>query len=266
MLSRLSLALLLGFVCSSLVSATTVRFDTNVGNFDLQLNPTGNVNLQAHVDNIVSYVENGSYDLTVINRAAEGFVMQMGGFQAPSLTLPNSFGELPGVVTTDPVIVDADGDRLVDFDVSDLLNTRGTVSLALSSSANTGTSSFFVNLGTNSSLDADTMRFVPFAIVPDMATIDLIMSLNQVNYPDGGLAGDDVPFIGNDQMVIVERAFVLSDEEMPLAAVAGDSESVFPDESLLPSLPASVTVPEPPGLVLAVGALMLLAVFARRKN
>jgi len=269
MLSRISCAVVLGSILVSAAAAQTVRFDTNVGTFDLELNPTGNANLQAHVDNIISYVENGSYDLSVINRAAEGFVMQMGGFQAPSSTLPGTFNGFPSIDSTDPVIVDADNNGTVDFDVTNLLNVRGTVSLALSSSANTGNSSFFVNLGTNTSLDADSMRFVPFAVINDMSTIDLIMSLNQFDYSGGGLAGNDVPFLEGNRLVIVERAFVLStvDEslaELALAAGATGSDMVLPQAA---SAGLQVlTVPEPPTLVLAFAALMVITLLKRPSN
>ncbi len=262
MFLRLFSVVLFGLLLSSTVAAQTIRFDTNVGNFDMELNPTGNINLQPHVDNMLAYVEAGLYDLTVINRAAEGFVMQMGGFQALSATLPANFGAFPATPAFAPVIVDADGDGAVDFDVSSLTNTRGTVSLALSNSANTGTNSFFVNLGTNPSLDAASMRFVPFAVVSDMATIDLILSLNQFNFTDGSLAGDDVPILEDNRLVIVERAYVLETMMGPEIALAATG-SEFP----LPGSPGlqSLVVPEPPTLVLAVGALMFVSLLSRRK-
>ena len=69
--------------------AQTVRFDTNVGNIDLTLNPTNNGNLNQHVDNILRYIEAGRYERVVLNRADTGisstdpsddFVLQFGGF------------------------------------------------------------------------------------------------------------------------------------------------------------------------------------------
>jgi peptidyl-prolyl cis-trans isomerase A (cyclophilin A) len=252
--------------------AQTVRFDTNVGTFDLELNPTGNANLQGHVDNMLAYVDSGRYDLTVINRAVDGFVLQMGGFElANSLTLPSRFSDFPAVATDAAVVVDADNDGQVDFDVSGLLNTRSTVSLALSTGPNTGTSSFFVNLASNPSLDSDDLRFIPFANVLNMATIDLIVGLPQANYQDGSLAGDNVPTLRGDHTVFVERAFVLDPPEAVVAlAVVAEGESLtaleaasggataYPSASSgsAPALHAHA-VPEPPALVLAVGAMVL---------
>jgi len=245
--------------------AQTIRFDTNVGTFDMELNPTGNPNLQGHVDNILAYVEAGRYDLTVINRAAENFVMQMGGFQLDTLLLPNNFSDFSSVPAFDPVIVDADNDGTVDFDVTNLLNTRGTVSLALSASANTGTSSFFVNFGTNTSLDAANLRFVPFASITDMATVDLIFGLPQANLNDGGLAGDDVPILEGNRLVFVERAFILETVDESLAAMMNnDGESLAglggEFNSNPPPSPQALSVPEPPALVLAAAALMAILV------
>ncbi len=250
MLLRLCSAVVLSGLLLMPATAQTIRFDTNVGTIDMELNPIGNANLQTHVDNMIAYVEAGRYDLTVINRAAENFVMQMGGFQLETLVLPENFSDFPSVPTFDPVIVDVDNDGTVDFDVASLLNTRGTVSLALSTDANTGTSSFFINLGDNTSLDASNLRFVPFASINDMATIDLIMGLQQANLDDGGLGGDDVPLLDNAHLVYVERAFVL---DLPADGLSSNSLQ-------------ALSVPEPPALVLALGALVVVLVMKPSKK
>ena len=269
MLSRLSSAAALSLLVVTAVAGQTVRFDTNVGNFDLELNPTSNENLQPLVDNMLDYVEAGRYDLTVINRADTGFVMQMGGFLAESIFLPNAFGEFNSVETFDPVIVDSNGDNVVDFDVSNLNNTRSTVSLALSSlpsgqtNVNSGTSSFFVNLGTNASLDGD---FVPFANVNDMATIDLIMSLDQANYSDGGLAGDNVPALAGGHIVFVERAYVLPEDTEELAALAtATASSASTSPAIAAATSAVLTIPEPSTIVLAAMALFASTALSRRR-
>jgi len=267
MLSRFGNAVLLGILLiAPAVAQTVVRFDTNVGTFDMELNPTGNPNLQGHVDNLIAYVDAGRYDLTVVNRAAEGFVMQMGGFQLDTLVLPTAFSDFPSVPAFAPVIVDSDGDDVVDFDVTNLLNTRGTVSLALSTTVNTGTSSFFINIGENTTLDLDPLRFVPFASINDMATIDVIMGLQQGVLSDGGLASADIPLLDDNRLVFVERAFVLAavaDDAAALMDGGDDLGDSLADGSSPPSGDSgsgsdALTVPEPPALVLAVGALVLI--------
>src|SRR5690349_18577650 len=66
-------------------AADVVRFETTMGDFDMVLNPTNNSVLQNHVDNMLDYVNRGTYTGTWINRAAKNqdgsnFVLQMGGF------------------------------------------------------------------------------------------------------------------------------------------------------------------------------------------
>lgn len=303
MLPRLTPALALAVLLASPALAQTIRFDTNVGHFDMVLNPTGNINLQGHVDNILAYVESGRYDLSVINRAVDGnnadpsddFVLQMGGFQASFLNAPPTFASFPPIETFDPVIVDTDGDGTVDFDFADLDNVRSTVSLALSNSPNSGTSSFFVNLGDNSGADPartdlDSSNFIPFAEIANMATIDLILSLNQANLSDGGLAADDIPILNNNRLVIVERAFVIDPDPVMAALAASLEATTEPDnlsEQLLaveettgggdlppviqpviedpvsPQAAQGEAVPEPPVLVLAAGAFMVLVILKR---
>jgi cyclophilin family peptidyl-prolyl cis-trans isomerase len=256
------------------LSAQTIRFDTNVGTFDMTLNPTGNPFLQGHVDNIIAYTTSGRYDLTVINRAATNFVLQMGGFQAPFLTLPSRFSAFPSVVADDPVIVDANRDGNIDFDIGDLSNTRGTVSLALSSNnANSGTSSFFVNLNDSNNF-LDDSNFIPFAEIRNMETVNLIMSLPQANLDSSGsnLAAINIPILEDNKLVIIERAFVLdATEEMIQSALAnatlaaGPAPLNFDDDPPLNDpggLLIVPTVPEPASLLLA-GSLAMLSLFKR---
>ena len=198
--------------------AQTLRFTTNVGSFDMVLNPTNDANLRPLVDNIVAYVGLGRYHFSAVNRAADAgpgtaddFVLQMGGFSG---FLPPS--ELwPAIHTPvnalSPVVVDADGNGQVDFTA--LSNTRGTVSLALQSgNPNSGTSSFFVNLGSNTFLDSQ--GFVPFARIENMTTIDRIMGLMQSDLSDeagqsGSLAYTDVPLTADGQIVVVNDVDVI---------------------------------------------------------
>ncbi|MEO2047416.1 MAG: peptidylprolyl isomerase [Pirellulales bacterium] len=253
--SRFVYSLAIVCLCTTYGSAQTVRFDTNVGNFDMVLNPDNDSNLQSLVDNLLAYVEAGRYDQTVINRAVDGddsdpsndFVLQMGSFLIDSIFPPSTAGELTAnpIERFDAVVVDADGDGAVDF--SPVTNGRGTVSLALSSGGpNTGTSSFFVNLGDNSFLDSQ--GFVPFAEIADMTTVDLIMQLNNVDVysqESSNLTLKDIPLIDNGSLVFIERAFELSSPAVSEGA-------------------SSTGVPEPSSILLAAGAMLLMAPFSRR--
>lgn len=218
-------AALVGTVLPSKVQAQTVRFETSVGDFDMVLNPTNNPNLQPLVDNIIAYVGLGRYHYSAINRAADNdntdasddFVLQMGGFMGFPRT-PNLWPQLMNPVESlDAVVVDGDGDGNVDFDTTGLTNTRGTISLALSAgNVNSGTSSFFINLGDNASLDAQ--GFVPFAQVEDMTTIDFILQLMQNDLSaqagsPGSLAFIDVPLTEDGKIVVVERVSVVEADD-----------------------------------------------------
>lgn len=279
MISRFCTAVALVALFLVPATAQTVRFDTNVGTFDMELNPTGTPDLQPHVDNLLAYVESGRYDLSVINRANENFVLQMGGFELDLLTLPETFAGFNNVPSFDNVVVDADNDGTVDFDISNLGNTRGTVSLALSGSdANSGTSSFFVNITDNPGLDAG--NFIPFANITDMTTIELIMGLPQTDYAGGGLAGDDVPTLVNNRSVFVERTFVvesLADEAALLRMAPTIEELVAAEGEALaaasggvstptPAAVQAISVPEPPALVLAIGALVAIYIMKPSKK
>jgi peptidyl-prolyl cis-trans isomerase A (cyclophilin A) len=215
-------ALLLVGTCGTALSQT-VRFETNVGNFDMVLNPDDDPNLQPLVDNLIAYVGLGRYHFTAINRAADNnntnpsddFVLQLGGFMGFQPT-PELWPQLFEAVDKLPeAIVDEDGDGEVDF--NSITNSRGTVSLALAAGdVNSGTSSFFINLGNNSFLDSQ--GFVPFAEITNMSTIDKIMELDQqdlssaVGQP-GSLAFVDVPITEEQKLVIVQRAYVVEAEE-----------------------------------------------------
>lgn len=222
-----ALALVLAIAASA--SAQTIRFQTSVGAFDMLLNPTNNANLQPLVDNMVANVAAGVYHRSVVNRAVDGFVLQIGSFTTESVALSEvPFGGFDATPSFAPVIVDANGDRQVDFDTTGLTNTRGAVSLALSSAGpNSGSASFFVNLTDNSFLDQQ--GFVPFATITDMMPIDSIMALEKIDLsetvgqPDS-LAYTDVPLASDGDLVVIESATVVSD---PNISFVGPLQTAF---------------------------------------
>lgn len=212
----LLLAALTVSILATAANAQTVRFNTNVGSFDMLLNPTGNADLQPHVDNLLANFAAGLYHRNWINRAPDNFVLQLGGFTTEAATpdelLASGFDSVESFA---PVVVDANNDNVVDFDTTGLTNTRGTVSLALSSgNSNSGTSSFFINLSDNNTfLDAD--NFIPFAEIADMATVDRILGLQKVDLSaqlgaSGNLAFIDIPVTDEGNLVLLESVVVVS--------------------------------------------------------
>jgi peptidyl-prolyl cis-trans isomerase A (cyclophilin A) len=235
--NRFSSAVLVA-ILSCAAHAQTVRFDTNVGSFDMELNPTHNPLLQGNVDNLLQYVTSGRYDNTVINRAETGFVLQMGVFQSPGAKPPANVSGFVPIAAFSPVAGVPAGQ------IPGLSNTNGMVGFAVRNAAggfvdrDSATSSFYVNLANNSFLDQD---FTIFAQIPNMVTINAIMALPHVDLTqDPGFGADtnnlhftDVPLLANGDLVVISHAFV-------------------------------VAVPEPSTLILMCG--MLPAFLARRSR
>jgi cyclophilin family peptidyl-prolyl cis-trans isomerase len=243
-----------GFLLTSIFFATApaevVRFQTDVGNIDMVLNPANDSRLQEHVDNLIDYVEARRYHCTVVNRAAEDFVLQMGSFFTTTLVAPSVVNGFEPIDTFDPI------NGAPASTITGLSNTRGTVAMALPSlsgggtNQNGGTSSFFVNLGDNSAgLDPD---FTVFAQIPDMETVDKIMGLNQVNLTEdpsfgassGNLAFSDVPLQDNGNQVFIQQAFLLEDTIAVAAATNAALAQLF-DPSLVSTAPATGSTPAP---------------------
>jgi cyclophilin family peptidyl-prolyl cis-trans isomerase len=298
MLHRFSGALALTALLTTFASAQVVRFETSVGSFDMVLNPTKNAQLQDYVDNFLHYVNSDSYRASWINRAAtnngQNFVLQMGGFYA------NTKRPSPTIDSTRPIFTEAPVKGVPG--IPGLSNTIGTVSIALSGNGqggtnrDSGTSSFFVNLASNTFLDAD---FTVFAMIPDLTTVNKIMGLTQVdktadaNYGagSGNLAYSNIPLQDNGQQVFILRAFQISDTMQVAADMAGvqaaalQSAAAFnagSDPAALSSAAdlggaasssASITVggaaaavPEPTSLLLAALGAFGLGFFASRQR
>jgi peptidyl-prolyl cis-trans isomerase A (cyclophilin A) len=212
---RIGLAAALCFCMVAAASAQVVRFETTMGNFDMVLNPTDNPLLEGHVENMLNYVNNGSYMGNWINRASTGFVLQMGGFYSMT-TRPSPTEESVRSVRAFTPVTGEPG-------IPGLSNTNGTVSVALSGNSDgtvnhdSGGSSFFVNVADNSqSLDPD---FTVFAAIPDMSVINSIMALQTIDRTQdpnfgadsGNLAFTTVPIQADGKQVFITRAFVVTD-------------------------------------------------------
>jgi cyclophilin family peptidyl-prolyl cis-trans isomerase len=298
---------------ASVGSAQTVRFQTSVGAFDMVLNPTGNANLQGHVDNMLANVAAGVYHYNVVNRADDNFVLQIGSFRTTSVdlgavpatrwTAPNSFR---------PLTVDTNRDFRPEFPTTGLTNTRGTVSLALSgdrfdssrrNDLNSGSASFFVNVGENTFLDVNPASrsggFIPFATISDMSVVDRLMGLPQVDLSrsvgqPGSLAFSNVPLTDNGDLVVIESAMVISPNNVnfvnplltanarplppvpggatPSAITAAGSSVAVPSGAALMSSGASTSfatplaIPEPSAVCLVAVVVGLPLVRSGRKR
>ena len=187
--------------------AQLVLFETNFVDFQVELNPTNNPDLQPLVDNFLNYVESDRYDNVIINRAVDGFVLQMASFEAVnSLVSETNVSDFVPITKFDPVVTDADNNGTADFDTTGLSNTFGEIALALSAgNLNSGTSSFYINLDDNAFLDSQ--GFIPFARIVDMDPINQIMSLDTFAL-DSNLTFNNVPVVPTDSFLVITRASV----------------------------------------------------------
>ena len=264
----------------SLVASATaqvVRFETTVGSFDMVLNPTNNARLQGHVDNMLDYVNNNSYNSSWINRADTGFVLQMGGFHSHTKRPPLTIASTRPVDSFTPVL----GEPASTF--NGLSNTVGTVSLALPGGSggthqDGGSSSFFVNLTSNAFLDAD---FTVFAAISDMTVVNQIMGLTKVDKTtdpvfgagSGNLAFSDVPVTASGFQVFIKRAFVITDAMSVARANAGIQSAVNFSQltaaggggSSEPSF-VSTAVPEPASALMTILGSIGAGFLARRRR
>jgi len=277
MTSRIIIVWVASFLAASSAAAQVVRFQTSLGDFDMVLNPTNDPRLEEYANNLLQYVESERYRGSWINRAAEGFVLQMGGFFAHTKRPPLTIESTRPVATFDPV----PGEPAAT--ISGLSNTIGTVALALpgdgmgGTNQDAGTSSFFINLTSNTFLDAD---FTVFAAIPDMTVVNQIMALMQVDRTTdalfgagpGNLAFTDVPLLESGFQVFINRAFVIDDTLAMARARAGvapimaASAATFASGGAAP-LAATAIVPEPTSAAMfLLAALGILPLWYRRRR
>lgn len=148
---------------------------TNLGNINVILYPA---TTPATVTNFLSYANatgQAGYANTVINRSVPGFVIQGGGFKPAG---GNAFTS----VTTSAAITNEPG----------LSNVLGTIAMARTSTVNSATDQWFINLADNSSnLDYQNQGFTVFGRVgqSSMAVANAIAALPVGDYTSVTVGG-----------------------------------------------------------------------------
>jgi cyclophilin family peptidyl-prolyl cis-trans isomerase len=106
--------------------------------------------------NFLSYVDAGSYDGSMIHRSVLDFVVQGGGYYAPTLPA-DQVGSNPTRISEGPTVANEPGNS----------NIRGTIAMAkLGGLPDSATSQWFFNMGDNSAnLDAQNGGFTAFGRV-----------------------------------------------------------------------------------------------------
>lgn len=139
-----------------LIQNPIVEVKTTKGDFFIELLPE---QAPITVENFLRYVRDGYYTNTLIHRVIDGFIVQLGGYD-------NEFKPKP---SAKPIKNESK---------NGFPNTRGTVSMALTTDPNSGASQFFINVADNADLDYDKRKqygHTVFGIVKDgMPVIDKI--------------------------------------------------------------------------------------------
>jgi cyclophilin family peptidyl-prolyl cis-trans isomerase len=129
--------LLISAPLSAGAASPQVRVTTNVGSFVIELDE---LRAPLTVANFLKYVDAGFYAGTVFHRVISGFVAQGGGYTADYSLKPTT-GTVPNESG------------------NGLSNLRGTVGMARTSEAHSGTSQFYINLADNLELDPRPTRW-----------------------------------------------------------------------------------------------------------
>lgn len=167
----MNIVVLVGLLFSASSFATTVQFETNMGNFEVELFDEAT---PKSVANFLAYVNSKAYDNSIIHRSIKDFIIQGGGFRSTG-------GEnLLDIPANDPVVNE--------FDKS---NLRGTIAYAkLGGKPNSATNGWFINLADNSgNLDTQNEGFTVFGKVigEGMIVVDKIAALKVFKF-DGAFA------------------------------------------------------------------------------
>ena len=144
-------------------AAPRVKFQTNQGDFVVELQPT---KAPKTVDNFLQYVADKHYDGTIFHRVIDGFMVQGGGFTASMVQKP----------TRAPIPLEAN---------NGLKNDVGTIAMARTGNPNSATSQFFINVANNASLNApqpDGFGYAVFGkVVSGMDVVDKIRQTSTGN-------------------------------------------------------------------------------------
>ena len=161
LIASFNLLVLLAF-CSAANAGVIVEFNTNVGNFQVEL---FSLQKPASVANFLTYVDSGTYSNSIVHRSIQntqftGFgIIQGGGYDNAGSTL-----------TTQAPIAD---------DVGIFSNVRGTIAYA-NAGPNTATRQWYINVSDNLTFDTNYTVFGQ-VIGNGMTVVDQINAFTTLN-------------------------------------------------------------------------------------
>jgi len=170
------------------------KLSTSKGDIILELNES---KAPLSVANFVQYIKDGHYDGTTFHRVIGSFMIQGGGF-TPDMKQKD---------TRDPIKNEWR---------NGLKNTRGTISMARTSVADSATSQFFINVVDNGGLDMprDGAAYAVFGrVIGGMDVVDAIRNVK--TGMKGGMR--DVPL---EDVMITKASLLTADEAKAAAAPA----------------------------------------------
>jgi len=195
-------------LCSLLASlsfashATIVEMQTSQGTIEINL---FDQQTPKTVENFLSYVQDDSYNETVIHRSIDNFVIQGGGF---------TFSDTLDPITTKPAVINEPV----------FSNVKGTIAMAkLGGNPNSATSQWFFNMANNSggsaALDTQNGGFTVFGQITaeSQETLDKIAALVHcgetpvVDITTEQCASSDVS-ISSANLVTIQSVTVLDDD------------------------------------------------------
>jgi cyclophilin family peptidyl-prolyl cis-trans isomerase len=222
----LLLSVLLPGAFPSQASATVVRFQTSLGDIDVQLYDAAT---PISVDNFLNYVTSNRYDGTFIHRVPQlpgggssDFVVQGGGY-----LLNNSIFDATAVVADPPI-----GTEPL------FSNTRGT--LAAAKNALGATSQWFFNLGDNSFLDSQNFTVFGHVLGDGMSVVDAINDLPTIN----AAAAQNAPGEDFDEIPVRDLRQVIAQNDITAneAVMVTSITIISPEPSTAVLLAAATTV------------------------
>jgi cyclophilin family peptidyl-prolyl cis-trans isomerase len=151
---------------------TVVRFQTNMGDIDIELFDSAT---PITVNNFLDYVRDGDYDQSFFHRlafsGANPFVLQGGGFRFDAATTP-AFHAIP---TETPITNEAARSNL-----------RRTLAMARTSDPNSATSQFFINLSDNTSLNpaGNNAGYAVFGKILNDASWNVVLAIQGLTVSD----------------------------------------------------------------------------------
>jgi cyclophilin family peptidyl-prolyl cis-trans isomerase len=226
-LLSLLLAVLLPGAFAFQASATVVRFQTSLGDIDVQLYDAAT---PISVDNFLSYVTSNRYDGTFIHRVPQlpgggsaDFVVQGGGY-----LLNNSIFAATAVVADPPI----GAEPLFS-------NTRGT--LAVAKHALGATSQWFFNVADNSFLDSQDFTVFGRVLGDGLSVVDAINDLPTIN----ATVAQNAPGEDFDEIPVRDLHQVIAQQDITA------NEAVMVTD-------VSIIVPEPSTAVLLIAAATMI--------